>query len=107
MYLYIKALQSSQSSSGWLGYSPANRSLSMTLMLRLALRIRGNLQGEGITALQVDHAADNDRHLAGQQWVTLLLGYYVLVITMTYLANGLTVSATIVTSAKKILSYCQ
>jgi len=73
MYLYIKALQSSQSSSGWLGYSPANRSLSMTLMLRLALRIRGNLQGEGITALQVDHAADNDRHLAGQQWVTLLL----------------------------------
>ena len=89
------------------GLLSCHGSLPMTLMLRLALRIRGNLQGDGITALQVDHAADDGRHLAGQQWVTLLLGYYVLVITMTYLANGLTVSATIVTSAKKILSYCQ
>ena len=42
----------------------------MTLLLRLAVCIRGNLQGDGITALQVDHAADDGRHLAGQQWVS-------------------------------------
>ena len=35
-------------------------------MLRLALRIRESLQGDGITAVRVDHAADDDRHLAGQ-----------------------------------------
>jgi len=65
MYLYIKALHVSQSSFGWLGYSSAAALLPMTLLLRLAVCIRGNLQGDGITALQVDHAADDDRHLTG------------------------------------------
>jgi hypothetical protein len=91
MYLYIKALP-------------------MTLMLRLAVCIRGNLQGDGITALQVDHAVDDDRHLAGRSALpdfALSSSRLLRPLCMAYLANGLMVSATSVTGAKIILSYYQ
>ena len=54
------------------GLLSCHGSFPMTLMLRLAVCIRGNLQGDGITALQVDHAVDDDRHLAGR---SALLGF--------------------------------
>jgi hypothetical protein len=70
MYLYIKALHVIAVVVWMAGLLSCHDSLPMTLMLRLAVCIRGNVQGDGITALQVDHAADDDRHLADQQWVS-------------------------------------
>ena len=66
MYLYINALRVIAVVVWMAGLLSWHGSLPMTLMLRLAVCIRGKLQGDGITALQVDPAADDNRHLAGR-----------------------------------------